>query len=117
MKITALFISDFQKGTQISEKLIAIDFQVKFVEKIDDISDKYAFIIIDLDDKNFGNKNFVKDVKSKSNIFIIGYMNSLKKHSVDSFKKNGCDLILSGSSLLKNIESLTHEIYNKSSQP
>ncbi len=49
MKITALFVSDFQKGTQISEKLIAIDFQVKFVEKIDDISDKYAFIIIDLD--------------------------------------------------------------------
>ena len=63
--------------------------------------------ISDLDDKNFGNKNFVKNVKSKSNIFIIGYMNSLKKHSVDSFKKNGCDLILSGPSLLKNIESLT----------
>ena len=116
MKIVALFVSDFQKGTQISEKLIAIDFQVKFAEKIDDISDKYAFIIIDLDDKNFGNKNFVKDVKSKSNIFIIGYMSSLKKNSVDSFKKNGCDLILSGSSLLKNIESLTHEIYNKRSQ-
>ena len=113
MKTIALFVKDFQKGTKISEKILAMNFQVEFVEKIENLSRQHFFIIIDLDNKDFANESFIRGIKSISDFFIIGYMSSMVKHSVDTYKKYGCNLILSGGSLIKNIESLTNEISNR----
>ena len=87
MKTIALFVKDFQKGTKISEKILAMNFQVEFVENIENLSRQHFFVIIDLDNKDFANESFIREIKSISDFFIIGYMSSMVKHSVDTYKK------------------------------
>ena len=51
----ALFIKDFQKGTELSSCLIEHNLNVTFAESIYDLPDHCDVGIIDLDEKKFGN--------------------------------------------------------------
>ena len=66
MNTVALYIKDFQKGTIISDRLIAMDLSVEFIDKHNLFSNNYLLGIIDLDDEEFGRKEFIKDLKSLS---------------------------------------------------
>ena len=59
MKDIALFVKDFQKGTELSNQLTDIDMHVTFAESIYDLPDQCQIGIIDLDDEKFGNVQFV----------------------------------------------------------
>ena len=48
-----LFVRDFQKGTELSEKLNSINLNVSFGESIYDLPDKCSLAILDFDDKKF----------------------------------------------------------------
>ena len=50
-----LFVRDFQKGAELSEKLNSINLNVSFGESIYDLPDKCSLAILDFDDKKFNN--------------------------------------------------------------
>jgi len=114
MNTVALYIKDFQKGTEISDRLIAMDLNVEFIEEHNQFSNNYVLAIVDLNDEVFGQNDFIKELRSNAKSFIIGYMGKVIKDVHDAYKSSGCDLILSNASLLKNIDTLVSEILNNS---
>ncbi len=114
MNTVALYIKDFQKGTEISDRLIAMDLNVEFIEQHNQFSNNYVLAIVDLNDEVFGQNDFIKELRFNSQSFIIGYIEKVIKDVHDVYKSSGCDLILSNASLLKNIDTLVSEILNNS---
>ena len=105
----ALFIKDFQKGTELSSRLIENNLNVTFAESIYDLPDHCDVGIIDLDNEKFGNSSFIPDLKKQSGIKLIGYMTLIKKGKQDNYKIAGCDIIISKASVLKNITNILSE--------
>ena len=106
MNKVIIFVKDFQKSTNISEKLANLDLEISFYEGFSENIDDYNLAVVDLNEADFGNTKFLSDLKSNSNLFIIGYISQIIKKSHDAFKSSGCDIILSNASIIKNIESL-----------
>ena len=105
----ALFIKDFQKGTELSTRLIENNINITFAESIYDLPDHCDAGIIDLDNEKFGNSHFISDLKKQSGIKLIGYMKLIKKGEQSTYKLAGCDIIISKASILKNIINLLTE--------
>ena len=110
MKNIALFIKDFQKGTELSNHLVDMDIEITFTESIYDLPDHCEIGIIDLDEKKFANQDFVAEVKNQSGITLIGYMDKVKKGLLDDYKLIGCDMILPKASITKNIKKILIEM-------
>ena len=55
MKDIALFVKDFQKGTELSNMLSDIDMHVTFAESIYDLPDQCQIGNVGLDDEKCGN--------------------------------------------------------------
>ena len=110
MKNIALFIKDFQKGTELSNHLVDMDIEITFSESIYDLPDLCEIGIIDLDEENFSNQEFVAEVKKQSGITLIGYMDKVTKRILDDYKSIGCDMILPKASISKNIKKILIEI-------
>jgi len=106
MDSIALFVKDFQKGTELSEKLSSIDLNVNFAESIYDLTNKCKIGIIDLDDEKFNNIDFISDLKNKAKLILIGYKNKIDKTSHDSMKTSGCEILIPTASIVINIQSL-----------
>ncbi len=106
MNKVAIFIKDFQTATSISEKLVNLDLEINFFESYSENISDYSLAVVDLNETDFGNTKFLSEIKLNSNVFIIGYMSRIIKKSHDAFKSSGCDIILSDTSIVKNIESL-----------
>ena len=105
-----LFVRDFQKGTELSEKLNSINLNVSFGESIYDLPDKCSLAVIDFDDKKFNNLDFILELKTKAKIKLICYKSVLKKESHDELKNAGCDLIVTNASIVMNIENLVKNL-------
>ena len=110
MKNIALFIKDFQKGTELSNHLVDMDIEITFSESIYDLPDQCEIGIIDLDEEKFSNQEFVAAVKKQSGITLIGYMDKVTKRLLDDYKSIGCDMILSKASIVKNIKKILIEM-------
>ena len=93
MKNIALFIKDFQKGTELSNHLVDMDIEITFSESIYDLPDHCEIGIIDLDEEKFSNQEFIAEVKNQSSITLIGYMHKITKGLLDDYKSIGCDII------------------------
>ena len=105
-----LFIRDFQKSAEISERLSSIDLKVCFGESIYDIPNKSCLAIIDLDDKKFNNLEFISALKTKAKIKLICYKRVVKKESHDALKNVGCDIIITNASIVMNIQKLVKNL-------
>ena len=101
-----LFVRDFQKGAELSEKLNSINLNVSFGESIYDLPDKCSLAILDFDDKKFNNLDFILELKTKAKIKLICYKSVLKKESHDELKNAGCDLIVPNASIVMNIKHI-----------
>ena len=110
MKNIALFIKDFQKGAELSNRLVAMDIEITFSESIYDLPDHCEIGIIDLDEEKFSNQEFVAEVKKQSGITLIGYMDKVTKRILDDYKSIGCDMILPKASISKNIKKILIEM-------
>ena len=110
MKNIALFIKDFQKGTELSTLLVEMDIDITFAESIYDLPDHCEIGIIDLDEEKFADQDFVAEVKNQSGITLIGYMDEVKKGLLDDYKSIGCDMILPKASIAKNIKKILIEM-------
>ena len=104
-----LFVRNFQKGTQLSDRLSSINLNVSFGESIYDLPDKCSLAIIDLDDKKFNNLDFISELKTKfySDRF---YKNLIKKESHNAMKNAGCDIIVTNASIVMNIQTLVKNL-------
>ena len=109
MKKIALFIKDFQTATKVSEKLGDLNLEIQFFETDFDGTIDFSLAIIDLNEPDFANNEFIAKLKKDLNIFIIGFVSKVVKKSHDVFKSSGCDIILSNASIIKNIERLVKE--------
>ena len=110
MKDIALFVKDFQKGTELSNLLTNIDMHVTFAESIYDLPDQCQIGIIDLDDEKFGNVKFVSDLNRHTEMMLLGYMEKITKDIQDKLKAAGCNMILPTASVVKNIPSVIQAI-------
>ena len=110
MKNIALFIKDFQKGTELSNHLVDMDIEITFSESIYDLPDLCEIGIIDLDEEKFSNQEFVSEIKNQSGITLIGYMDKVTKGLLDDYKSIGCDMILPKASISKNIKKILIEM-------
>ncbi|MDP6340004.1 MAG: hypothetical protein QF842_06745 [Candidatus Marinimicrobia bacterium] len=110
MNNIALFVKDFQKGTELSERLATADMNVTFAESIYDLPDQCKIGIIDLDDEKFGNVKFVSELNSQTNMTLLGYMKTVHKETMDKLKSAGCNMVISKASIVKNVQSLVKEL-------
>ncbi len=110
MNNIALFVKDFQKGTELSDHLATAEINVTFAESIYDIPDQCKLGIIDLDDKKFGNVKFVSELKSKTQLTLLGYMVRMHKDTNDKLKVAGCKMVFTKASIVKNVQSLVQEL-------
>ena len=112
MNKIAIFVQDLQKATAISKKLVNLDLGVSFFESYCKEIDDYSIAVVDLNVPDFGNTRFIAELRLNSKIFIIGYVSKIIKKSNDELKSSGCNIILSNTSIVKNIESLVKKALN-----
>ena len=110
MKNIALFIKDFQKGAELSNRLVDMDIEITFSESIYDLPDHCEIGIIDLDEEKFSNQKFDAEIKNQSGITLIGYLDKVTKGLLDDYKSIGCDMILPKASITKNIKNILIEM-------
>ena len=109
MKKIALFIKDFKTATKVSEKLGDLNLEIQFCETDFNGAIDFSLAIIDLNESDFANNEFITKLKKDKNVFIIGFVSKVVKKTHDAFKLSGCNIILSNASILKNIERLVKE--------
>ena len=105
-----LFVRDFQKGAELSEKLNSINLNVSFGESIYDLPDKCRLAILDLDDRKFNNLDFISELKTKAKIKLICYKSLIQKESHDEIKNRGCDILVTNASIVMNIQKLVKNL-------
>lgn len=109
MKKIALFIKDFKTATKVSEKLGDLNLEIQFCETDFNGAIVFSLAIIDLNESDFANNEFITKLKKDANVFIIGFVSKVVKKTHDAFKLSGCNIILSNASIIKNIERLVKE--------
>ncbi len=110
-----LFIHDFKLGTAISDTLTRLDHSVRFVEQPDQwqqlIKPETRLVIIDLNDDKYLSHAIISLLKLQHpQIRVVGYLTRVQKEHRDRMKAAGCDLILTKSSMIKNIPSLVDNL-------
>ena len=106
-----LFMRDFEFGTRISDILIRQDRSIEFMEDLkqwpEAVKPETDLCIVDLDDPDFGSVHTISLIRAGNpQLSIIGYMKTMVKESREKLKAAGCNLILTRSSLAKNIPTL-----------
>lgn len=111
MEAVILFVKDFLLGTQLSDRLATIGKQVVFCERIRELPPEIEVVIIDLDEKGFGNADFISTLKAaRPQLRSLGFMKQIRKQRLTELKAAGCSVIISQSSALKNIQNIILEL-------
>ena len=106
-----LFIKDFELGSKVSSACIDHEKNVEFSDESSDSKNfpnsvKLAFI--DMDEKVFLSVGLVSELK-RHGLKVVGIMKKINNRQNTKLKLAGCDMIVSKSSLVKNIPSLLSE--------
>ena len=107
-----LFIKDFELGSKVSSVCVDNEMNVEFCDENtspDDFVNKSILAIIDLDEDVFFSVGLVSELK-RHKLKIIGSLKELKAKNLKKLKSAGCDIILSKSSLIKNLPPLIADL-------
>ncbi len=110
-----LFIHDFKLGTRISDILARREKSVEFINDVNRLSDQLDerthLCIVDLDVPEFGSVDLISRLRAgRPDLQIVGYFKLIVKEEHDKLKAAGCNLILTRSSLAKNMSTLVKNL-------
>ncbi|MGY8751742.1 MAG: hypothetical protein ACKVHA_00595 [Fidelibacterota bacterium] len=106
-----LFIKDFELGSRISSVCIDFEKDVEFSDETTDpmdFSTKAKLAVIDMDEKVFSSVGLISELK-RHGLKIVGTMKKINNKENSKLKSAGCDIIISKSSLVKNMPTLLAE--------
>ena len=112
MENILLFIKDFEFGSKVSTVIVDYEKNVEFCDENtspDDFVDRSLLAVIDLDEPVFFSVGLISELK-RHGMKIIGTMEEVKSKDLKKLKSAGCDIVLSRSSLVKNIPKLLGEL-------
>jgi len=106
-----LFVKDFEIGSRISECCVDHDRNVEFSDENSDPANfpkSVKLAIVDFDEKLFSSVGLVSGLKQR-NLKLIGIMQKISNNDQKKLRSSGCDIILTKSSIVKNLPSLFSE--------
>jgi len=106
-----LFIKDFELGSKISSVCVDHEKNVEFSDESTDPKNfptKAQLAVIDMDVKVFSSVGLISELK-RHGLKIIGIMKKINNRENSKLKSAGCDIIISKSSIVKNMPSLISE--------
>ena len=109
------FIKDLELGTKLSSTCIDLGFQVEFSDENtdpDNFGEKVQMAIVDMDEKVFLSVGLISELKWRG-LKVVGIMNKINNRDQSKLTSAGCDIIITRSSILKNIPNLVSELLNK----
>ncbi len=107
-----LFIKDFELGSRVSSACVD---EEKNVEFSDENSNPNSFpksirlAIVDMDEEAFSSIGLVAELK-RLGISVVGTKSRTTNKEQSKIRFAGCDVLISKSSLVKNVSSLIHEL-------
>ena len=110
MNKIGIFTKDIKLGTSLSERLVNYKRKFCLLDKLEELDDTFRVVIIDLNEKEFRDELFVKDISLHQNIYVIGIAKKVVKNENDHFKNLGCDMMISSVGIIRNISSILNEI-------
>ena len=110
MNKIGIFTKDIKLGTSLSEHLVSYKRKFFLLDKLEELDDTFRVVIIDLNEKEFRDELFVKDISLHQNIYVIGIAKKVVKNENDHFKNLGCDMMISSVGIIRNISSILNEI-------
>ena len=106
-----LFVKDFELGSKISERCVDQGRNVEFSDEKSDpakFPDSVKLAIVDFDEDVFLSVGLVSGLKQR-NLKIIGTMQRISNNDQNKLRSAGCDIILTKSSIVKNLSNLFSE--------
>tara|TARA_S200000501_G_C20638936_1_gene662312 strand:- start:457 stop:795 length:339 start_codon:yes stop_codon:yes gene_type:complete len=110
MHKVGIFTKDIKLGTILSEQLVLSNRKFSFLESSNDLDETYGIAIIDLNENFFQNDIFIKNITFLEDLYVIGFMKKVLKKNNDYYKDMGCNMVISSTSIIKNIQSIIKEI-------
>ncbi len=107
-----LFIKDFELGSRISERCIDEQRNVEFSDENSDpeeFPDTIKLAIVDFDENVFSSVGLVSELKRRD-LKVIGIMKNISNDDQLKLRSAGCDIILTKSSIVKNLSNLFSEL-------
>ena len=107
-----LFIKDFELGAKVSAACIGEEKNVQFSDENSDpnlFPESIQLAIVDMDEEVFSSVGLVAELK-RLKISVIGTKTKITNKEQSKIRFAGCDVLISKSSLVKNISSLIREL-------
>ena len=105
------FIKDLELGTKLSSSCVDLGLQVEFSDENtdpDNFGEKVQMAIIDMDEKVFSSVGLISELKRRG-LKVVGTMTKINNRDRSKLRSAGCDIIMTRSSILKNISNLVSE--------
>ena len=105
------FIKDLELGTKLSSTCVDLGLQVEFSDENtdpDNFGEKVQLAIIDMDEKVFSSVGLISELKRRG-LKVVGTMTKINNRDRSKLRSAGCDIIMTRSSILKNISNLVSE--------
>lgn len=110
-----LFIKDLELGSKLSSICVDLGYHVEFSDENsdpDNFTEKVEMAIIDMDEKVFSSVGLISELKRRG-LKIVATMSQINNRDQSRLRSVGCDIIVTRSSLVKNISNVTSELLDK----
>tara|TARA_B100000401_G_C52228588_1_gene449500 strand:+ start:28 stop:372 length:345 start_codon:yes stop_codon:yes gene_type:complete len=109
-----LFVKDFELASKISECCVDHNRNIDFSDEHSDPADfpeSVKLAIVDFDEQVFSSVGLVSGLKQR-NLKLIGIMHKISNKNQKKLRSSGCDIILTKSSIVKNLPNLFSEFFD-----
>ena len=103
------YTNDIELGTKLTDRLLHLDYSIKFLDSISTLTDGNSLVLIDLDTYE-ANFDAIQTLKLKyPDIRLIGFMTQIHKNLRDDYRQSGCEMVYLRSALINNPDSILLE--------